>query len=320
MRKTLILTAISMILSSFALGQYGEMPQSRLIDEFGRLGECDRGARLDNLFITLHQTDKSLDPRGSQGVIIFYRSASDLPGTAGTDPVLVRSMKMYLRFRNFDPNAVRFVDGGYREKEVFELWVVPPGAVPPEARDTIPVPLIPADRPFLWDKSRVDSAFGLLEKRQVILDHYLIADQDDAGFDEETREPEQTDEDFYDDGSMVYFQSEQVSDEERDRWIKSSFGEYLKGNSDLSGVMIYYLDDRWFDLQKVATEIERGKKLLSDETNIDETRIQVIFGGYGHGVKAEFWLMKKGMNLPVATPEERPAKEEEPNYGYGEIG
>lgn len=97
------------------------------IDEFGLVGGCDHGARLDNFAIELQSVPDAV------GYIIVYGVEGETSGTAG---YRLRFVKEYLvNVRDIADERIKTIYGGpYRKKDesFSELWVVPPGAEPPE--------------------------------------------------------------------------------------------------------------------------------------------------------------------------------------------
>jgi hypothetical protein len=104
-------------------------PQARKFDEF--IGEADYEAliaRLDNFAIELQKQPTA------QGQIIVYRTRS-APASVGRS--YARNARDYLvRTRGLDSRRVLTVDGGMTGCLMYELWIVPPGAPPPERRYT----------------------------------------------------------------------------------------------------------------------------------------------------------------------------------------
>lgn len=108
-------------------------PASRKIDEF--IGDVDRGdlkARLDNFAIELQN-----EP-GALGHVIVYRSRRDPPGVSQKYVLLARDY--LLRQRGIPRNRLVTADGGRSGCLMYELWIVPPGAAPPERRFTYQYP------------------------------------------------------------------------------------------------------------------------------------------------------------------------------------
>ena len=101
---------------------------SEKFDEYGRVGHCDWTARLDNFAIKFQQ-----DPTMSGYVVTFD---SPNKNRARAEWELDRSQFYLTHERGIDPSRIVFVNGGEREDVeivLTELWIVPPGAVPPVA-------------------------------------------------------------------------------------------------------------------------------------------------------------------------------------------
>ena len=108
-------------------------------DEFGDINCEDEYARLDNFAIQL-QNEPS-----AQGYIIFYggrRFRSRLP-RVGEAAARAGRLKPYLVNRRGIPaDRVVVINGGYQETFSVELWIVPPGAEPPEPSVDVPASAI----------------------------------------------------------------------------------------------------------------------------------------------------------------------------------
>ncbi|MCA1850024.1 MAG: hypothetical protein LC672_02945, partial [Acidobacteria bacterium] len=90
----------------------------------------DTKARLDNMAIELQNTPSA------QGYIIAYAGRSSRAGQA--DRLIKRAKDYLVNERGIDANRLSVINGGYREGDYFELWVVPQGAEPPQATPTVP--------------------------------------------------------------------------------------------------------------------------------------------------------------------------------------
>jgi len=90
----------------------------------------DQKARLDNLGIELQN-----DPT-TTSYIIAYSGRTSAAGQA--DRLLARAKDYMVQKRNIDPARLVILNGGYREEDCVELWVVPQGATPPQATPTVP--------------------------------------------------------------------------------------------------------------------------------------------------------------------------------------
>jgi len=86
-------------------------------------------ARLDNLVVEL-QNDPS-----AKAYILTYGGRSSRSGLA--DRLGARARDYLVGNRGIEPSRIVIVNGGFREEDCVELWIVPNGATPPQARPTI---------------------------------------------------------------------------------------------------------------------------------------------------------------------------------------
>lgn len=103
--------------------------QAKKFDEFPSVAFDDDKARLDNLAIEL-QTNP-----GASGYIIVYSGRTSRPGTASR--LGARAQSYLVTVRGIDMNHLVIIDGGYRERDYFELYFVPQGAAPPQPTPTV---------------------------------------------------------------------------------------------------------------------------------------------------------------------------------------
>jgi hypothetical protein len=96
----------------------------RRFDEFPSVSFDDDKARLDNLAIELQN-----DPT-ARAYVIVYGGERSRPGTA--DRLGNRANNYLTQTRGIDPSRVTVVNGGTRERNYFELYIVPQGAEPPQ--------------------------------------------------------------------------------------------------------------------------------------------------------------------------------------------
>ncbi|MDQ2855679.1 MAG: PEGA domain-containing protein [Acidobacteriota bacterium] len=89
----------------------------------------DQKARLDNLGIEL-QNDPS-----TTSYIIAYSGRTSHTGQA--ERLLARAKDYLVGKRGVDPARLVTLNGGYREEDCVELWIVPQGATPPQATPTV---------------------------------------------------------------------------------------------------------------------------------------------------------------------------------------
>ena len=104
-------------------------PQASRFDQFGQVGHCDLGARLDNFAIQLEN-----EPH-AKGAIVSYAPGGEGPGTGKQ---ILELVKDYLvNTRGLAPERIETIYGG-RNSEIYqpstELWVVPRGARLPKPK------------------------------------------------------------------------------------------------------------------------------------------------------------------------------------------
>ena len=110
-----------------AVSAQARKPVATRFDQFGRVGHCDLGARLDNFAIQLQQTP------GSKANIIAYGPEGEGPGTGRYFLEVIKDY--FVNVRGFKPNRVKTIYGGRNTdltQPVIELWIVPKGAASPE--------------------------------------------------------------------------------------------------------------------------------------------------------------------------------------------
>src|SRR5919112_940060 len=98
-------------------------------DEFPSVAHDDDKARLDNLAIELQNNP------GSTGYVVAYAGRSSRAGEA--ERMGRRAIEYLTTTRGLSADRVRFIDGGYREANTFELWLLPQGATPPTPTPTL---------------------------------------------------------------------------------------------------------------------------------------------------------------------------------------
>lgn len=101
-------------------------------DEFPSIAFDDDKARLDNLAIELQNNP------GSQGYIIAYSGLRSRAGEA--DRMSARAINYLVGTRGLSRSRLVVVDGGYRNANTFELWLVPQGAEAPRPTPTASAP------------------------------------------------------------------------------------------------------------------------------------------------------------------------------------
>jgi hypothetical protein len=102
---------------------------ARRFDEYPSIAFDDEKARLDNLAIEMQN-----DPNAT-GYIFVYGGRTSRPGQA--DRLGSRAKDYLANSRGIDARRLVVTDGGYRETDYFELWLVPQGAQPPQPTPTV---------------------------------------------------------------------------------------------------------------------------------------------------------------------------------------
>jgi len=100
--------------------------------EFDECNNCtfdDQKARLDNLAVEL-QNDPS-----ATGYIIAYGGRMSPIGQV--ERLMTRAQDYLIKQRGIDGSRLVVVNGGFRENDSVELWIVPSGAAPPRATPTV---------------------------------------------------------------------------------------------------------------------------------------------------------------------------------------
>lgn len=100
--------------------------------EFDECNSCtfdDQKARLDNLAVEL-QNDPS-----TRAYIIAYGGRMSPVGQV--EKLMTRARDYIIKQRGIDGSRLTVVNGGYREEDSVELWVVPSGAAAPQATPTV---------------------------------------------------------------------------------------------------------------------------------------------------------------------------------------
>ena len=101
-------------------------PPTMEFDRFDFTNNDAMKARLDNFTIALQN-----QPDMQAYIIVYGRRG----GTAKeADRLGIRAMEYLVRNKKFDPRRIIVVNGGFRQRAGFELYLVPPGADPPTPR------------------------------------------------------------------------------------------------------------------------------------------------------------------------------------------
>ena len=102
---------------------------ARRFDEFPSIARDDDKARFDNLAIELQNNP------GSTGYVIAYGGRNSRAGEA--DRMAKRAADYLSTTRGISRERLVTINGGYRESNSFELWLVPQGAEAPRPTPTV---------------------------------------------------------------------------------------------------------------------------------------------------------------------------------------
>jgi hypothetical protein len=106
-----------------------DITPAKRFDEFPSVAFDDDKARLDNLAIELQNNP------GATGYVIAYAGRNSRAGEA--DRMTKRAADYLSTTRGISRDRIVVINGGYREANSFELWLVPQGAEAPRPTPTI---------------------------------------------------------------------------------------------------------------------------------------------------------------------------------------
>jgi hypothetical protein len=125
--------------ASTGVGALPQIKPPKRFDEFPSIAFDDDKARLDNMAIELQN-----DP-GATGYIIAYAGRRSRAGEA--DHMGKRAIDYLTTTRGISRDRLVFINGGYRDSNSFELWLVPQGAEAPRPTPTVTPDQIRATTP-----------------------------------------------------------------------------------------------------------------------------------------------------------------------------
>jgi len=273
------------------------------IDEFGRAGDCELGAHVDNLFIQLN------DHVNAKGYIITYKGRDFLPSEIKNSPML-SGIRRNIAFRKYDESRIVFIDGGFRETVTTQFFFVPDGAEPPEPTETVSAPDAPKGT-FLWGDSWIKTEVNYQDFDEFVLPSVKAEEAEEervaelersleTGSDDTTNSPEI---------SSADIEEDQLSPREirelKFDWADLKFGDEIANRKKSHGVMIFYADDKYYDVSKLKRFVEEGRDIIAEASGLRPNQIQVVFGGYRDSEKVEYYVVPKGGKAPEPKPEER---------------
>jgi hypothetical protein len=112
-----------------AVGGLPNITPPKRFDEFPSVAHDDDKARFDNLAIELQNSP------GSTGYIIAYAGRNSRAGEA--ERMAARAVEYLTTTRGISRDRVITINGGYRDVNSFEMWLVPQGASPPTPTPTV---------------------------------------------------------------------------------------------------------------------------------------------------------------------------------------
>jgi hypothetical protein len=261
--------------------------KTSILDRFPPLPECDLRGRLDNFLLALR------DNPGAKGYIIFYRGASELPAWQ-TDAFAERVLYMYsthVRLRRFPRESVVLIDGGFRSSRMTELWFMPPGGEVPQPSETVEKPVTEKNKALLVESNYLELAGAVIPEPEEVS--------------EETVGNQETKTEITENQA-----GEEIEPEEFFEWTSVYFAEALKKDKSAKGRVIFYADETEYDLTKAREIVERGLLDLSKNTEVNLSRVKIVFGGYRENPEIEFWIIPRGTKKPKPTPQQRKSSEE----------
>ncbi|HEX8719564.1 MAG TPA: PEGA domain-containing protein [Pyrinomonadaceae bacterium] len=111
------------------VGGLPDITPPKRFDEFPSIAHDDDKARFDNLAIELQNNP------GATGYVIAYAGRNSRPGEA--DRMTRRAADYLSTTRGISRDRIVTVNGGYRDSNAFELWLVPQGAEAPRPTPTV---------------------------------------------------------------------------------------------------------------------------------------------------------------------------------------
>jgi len=310
---TLAFALISLAQDDTAASDSKNPKTTRLVNEFGRAVDCELSAHVDSLFIWLN------DNPGAKGYVIAYKGTDFLPSQIKSSPMIAR-IRRSIAFRKYDESRVVFIDGGFRDTVNTQFYLVPDGAVPPEATDTVAAPEAPKGT-FLWGDSWLQADDAYQDFGEFILpsvqaerdEEERLADLEQSlepkSVEADGSLPETEPDDLQNDNAEANADDEPLTPAEiremKFAWADLKFGDEIANRKKSHGVMIFYADDKYYDVSKLKRFVEEGRDIIAEASGLRPNQIQVVFGGYRDSEKVEYYVVPKGGKEPEPKPEER---------------
>lgn len=280
---------------------YEKAKTAQKFDEYGAVAECDEGARLDNFAIELRDHPKL------KGYIIFYDGRNELPARVAAQRFL-RPLSYLIETRDMDAARINGINGGFREEQATELWLIPEGASAPEPTGTITVSS-PKGKTYKFDERFLELPFDesqFVDEAEESDESEAVETPQDSAESAPAAEQKVIDEppaEYAADSAQLDF------DDYRLVWASEEFANAVKEEKGAQACIIYYADEQTPELARTQNLIERGETVLVEKYGLKKDNIVTIFGGYRAGVMVELWVVPANASLPAPTPEERKAEE-----------
>lgn len=142
-----------LLLITLAFSVSAQENESRKIDEISSLWRSETLRNVDNFLFELQDDPKAM------GFVIFYEGkyltrdknskTKMLYPKYGETSCRVQAIRDHIKLRRTFPiNRVLFIDGGFREEQTTELWIVPNNAELPKPSPTLDTMKYRKGKPF----------------------------------------------------------------------------------------------------------------------------------------------------------------------------
>lgn len=271
-----------------------------LADEFGAVGECELGARLDNLVMMLQNSPDAT------AHIIVYNGQDVLPSNYGSERFATRMRNRLTNYltttRGVAPERFVIVNGGFRKSQTTAMWVVPKNAAPPQPCRSVAPPELPTGKTYL---------FNQLYFYETSEDFLLPSQTAKTEAVEEIAAPDETANQTEDEAANERELSPEEQEELKFWWVKDNFAAAVKREKGSRGLIIYYADDQTFDTNKIYQHLFEGISKLSANARMSMSDFEIVFGGYRDNFECEMWIVPAKGKMPKLAPAERPMPEPE---------
>jgi hypothetical protein len=273
--------------------QNGSVDSARKFDEFGYIHYGDASARMDNLAWSLRSESNIT------AYISVYAGRDDYRGLSHR---YAHRLKNYLVNHGIDPSRVVAIDGGRRDKQHTDIWLVPAGATPPAPKLALPAEPIPSGESLKFDEypiafpgdedfdnwdgryedsvARLDAVAGLLKEPSDLRLH-IIARAQSVYVLRAIRKSFQR-------GKRQYIQvrSHKLSDPTgTDRRLANEEKRYLVGKHGIEAGRIIAIGHGYNELRKSKSELLSREEAIGSRSYVART--------------IELWLVPSGAASPT---------------------